>query len=344
MDLQEDLPVEILIGGNSYWKVIKDSSPIRLSESLVLIPSIFGWVLSGNRSRTRVNSTTVNFVHSNRTHLPPDKDLRRFWDLETIGITAGPKRTMGAKDSALLEEFHASFHIQDQRRVVSLPRKLGVVPPNNRMNAARRLSSLRERLDNNEALKEIYNAQMLDYILKGQVEVAPPEDSTMVFYLPHQAVKKVKNGRTKWRIVFNVSSYGRNAPSLNEVLEMGPNLQPEILAVLLRFRWHHSAIVGDITQAFLQLVLDREYRDLTRFFWYRTIPEGEGRYHTTDEVIAYRFTRLPFGLTCSPFLLTATLREHAERHKVTFPTVAPLIDKICLWTISQPARKVKTAQ
>jgi len=140
-------------------------------------------------------------------------------------------------------------------------------------------------------------------------------------------VKKVRNGRMKWRIVFDASSHESNAPSLNEVLEMGPNLQPEIFAVLLQFRLHHSAIVGDITQAFLQLVLDRRDRDLTRFYWYRTIPEGEGRYRTTNEVIAYRFTRLPFGLTCSPFLLAATLRDHAERHKETFPAVAPLRDK-----------------
>jgi len=103
---------------------------------------------------------------------------------------------------------------------------------------------------------------------------------------------------------------------------MGPKVLPEILAIL-RFRLHHSAIVGDITQAFLQLVLDREDRDLTRFFWYRTIPDGEGRHHTTDEVVTYRFTRLPFGLTCSPFLLSVTLREHAERHKTTFPAAAP---------------------
>jgi hypothetical protein len=41
--------------------------------------------------------------------------------------------------------------------------------------------------------------------------------------------------------------------------------------------------------------------------------------------MAYRFTPLPFGLTCSPFLLSATLREHADRHKVTFPSAAPLI-------------------
>ena len=180
---------------------------------------------------------------------------------------------MSAKDSGLLEEFHASFLIQDQRRVVSLPKKQGVALPNNKMNATRQLSSLRERLDNNEALKEIYYAQMVDYIAKGQVGVAPLEDSTAMFYLPHQAVKKVKNGRTKWRIVFDASSHESNAPSLNEVLEMGPNLQPEILAILLQFRLHPSAVVGDVTQVFLQLVLDREDRDLTRFFSYRTIPE-----------------------------------------------------------------------
>jgi hypothetical protein len=45
---------------------------------------------------------------------------------------------------------------------------------------------------------------MVDYIAKWQVEVAPVEDSTAMFYLPHQAVKKLKNG-TKWRTVFDAS-------------------------------------------------------------------------------------------------------------------------------------------
>jgi len=42
--------------------------------------------------------------------------------------------------------------------------------------------------------------------------------------------------------------------------------------------------------------------------------------------MTYRFTRLPFGLTCSSFLLSTALREHAQRHKSTFPTAAPLVD------------------
>ena len=38
----------------------------------------------------------------------------------------------------------------------------------------------------------------------------------------------------------------------------------------------------------------------------------------------YCFTRLPFGLTCRPFLLSASLTEHADRHKGTFPMAVPL--------------------
>jgi hypothetical protein len=92
----------------------------------------------------------------------------------------------------------------------------------------------------------------------------------------------------KWRIVFDASAHESTAPSLNDVLEMGPNFLPEIFAILLRFRLHNSTIVDDIMQAFLQLVI--EDRNLTRFFLYRTTPGGEGRYRTTDEVITYRFT------------------------------------------------------
>jgi hypothetical protein len=41
-DDHDDLPIEILIGGDHYWKIIKNATPIRLSQSLVLIPSKLG--------------------------------------------------------------------------------------------------------------------------------------------------------------------------------------------------------------------------------------------------------------------------------------------------------------
>ncbi|KAJ4437471.1 hypothetical protein ANN_17615 [Periplaneta americana] len=58
------LAIEILIGGDHYWKVVKDSSPIRISPTMVLIPSKLGWILSGNRSGITIGSTIVNYIHS----------------------------------------------------------------------------------------------------------------------------------------------------------------------------------------------------------------------------------------------------------------------------------------
>ena len=86
------------------------------------------------------------------------------------------------------------------------------------------------------------------------------------------------------------------------------------------------AIIVDIHQAFLQLQLDEKDRDLTRFFWYRVTRDDEGNYNTTDKVICYHFNRLPFGLTCSPFL-SASVRELATTHKDTFPTAVTLVDR-----------------
>jgi len=98
---------------------------------------------------------------------------------------------------------------------------------------------------------------MLDYIQRGQVEVVDPdEEQEGTFYLPHHSESKGKRGDTKWRIVFDATSHEKGEPSLNDTLEMGPNLLPEIFAMLLRFRLNLVVIIGDIRQTFLQFWLD----------------------------------------------------------------------------------------
>jgi hypothetical protein len=230
------------------------------------------------------------------------------------------------KDSAVLQDFHNSFRIENVRRVVSLPKKENYTLPSNRGNAENRFKLLEKRLSKNADPPRIYYNHMLDYIQCGQVEVVGSEkEPEGAFYLHHHAMSKGKRD-IKWRIVFDASSHEKGAPSLNDTLEMGPNLLPEIVATLLRVRLHPLAIVGDIHQAFLQLQLDEKDRDLARFFWYRVTRDFRGNYNTTDQVICYRFARLPFGLTSSPFLLTASLRELAMMHKDTFLTAAALVD------------------
>jgi hypothetical protein len=168
---------------------------------------------------------------------------------------------------------------------------------------------------------------MIDHVVKQHVELAPhTEESTGVFYMPHHVVKRERRGKIKWGIVFDASSNESDSPSLNDMLEIGPNLLPEVLATLLRFREHPVGIIGDIQQAFLHLPLDWKDRDFTRFLWYRVSQDDKGNHYTTNEVVTYQFTRLPFGLTCSPFLLSATVRELAARRREEYPTASPLID------------------
>ena len=57
----------------------------------------------------------------NLEHL--ENDLRRFWDLESIGIAPNQQTPLTAGDSQILQEFHDSYRTEDGRRVVRLPKK-----------------------------------------------------------------------------------------------------------------------------------------------------------------------------------------------------------------------------
>ena len=123
-------------------------------------------------------------------------------------------------------------------------------------------------------------------------------------YLPHQAVYKASTG--KFRRVHDGSAKPyKGAVSINDVLEKGPNLTASILHILLGFRKSKFAIKADIEKAFPQVGISEEDRDVLRCLW---IEDGK--------VVVYRFKRLPFGLSCSPFILQATLRLHLGENNV----------------------------
>ena len=130
------------------------------------------------------------------------------------------------------------------------------------------------------------------------------ENGKYCCYLPHQAVYKASSG--KFRRVHDGSAKPyKGAVSINDVLEKGPNLTASILHILLVFRKSKFAIKVDIEKAFPQVGISEEDRDVLRCLW---IEDGK--------VVVYRFKRLPFGLSCSPFILQATLRLHLGENNV----------------------------
>ncbi|GFT80003.1 integrase catalytic domain-containing protein [Nephila pilipes] len=48
------LPIELLIDGHYYWQIVTAESPIKLSQSFVMVSSMFGGILSGLRTHTTI--------------------------------------------------------------------------------------------------------------------------------------------------------------------------------------------------------------------------------------------------------------------------------------------------
>ena len=77
--------------------------------------------------------------------------------------------------------------------------------------------------------------------------------------------------------------------------------------ILLRFRCYPVALTGDIEKAFLMLNVCEHDRNALRFLWW------DRTFSNERHVQVYRFARVMFGLTSSPFLLNATLK-HLEQY------------------------------
>ena len=91
--------------------------------------------------------------------------------------------------------------------------------------------------------------------------------------------------------------------SLNECLHQGPVILPDLYGILIRFRIYPIVVLAYIKKAFLQVGIQEAEQDVTRFLWFR----DPAKLDTEDNLITYRFCRVPFGLICSPFLLAQLL-------------------------------------
>lgn len=99
------------------------------------------------------------------------------------------------------------------------------------------------------------------------IKVADKTYKGLVAYLPKREVERDDALSKKCRPVFDGSERLKGQPSINDLLEVGPNLNPEILEVLLRFRLHKVAWTADITKAFLQIRLAEKDQEKLRFLF-----------------------------------------------------------------------------
>ncbi|KAL9989289.1 hypothetical protein ACROYT_G003822 [Oculina patagonica] len=294
----------------------------QVIPGLNLMASKLGWILTGRvKSQEAQSAPSVSMLtytsspiraHLAAQELPIDHTttLEEFWKLETLGISEPMCVT---DDDEALQKFNDTVRFEDGRYQVTWPWKeeSPSLPTNYELAMGRLRSLLNRPMRNPEHLTK-YDAVIQDQLQKGIIEVVPDEDSanTLKHYIPHHEIVTPEKTTTKIRIVFDASAKTRKgSQSLNESLHRGPIILEDLCGLLMRFRLNKVALVAGVEKAFHQVGLQPEDRDVTRFVWLKdaTKPTLE------NNVQVLRFTRVPFGMISSPFLLAATVKYHLNR-------------------------------
>ncbi|XP_043210612.1 uncharacterized protein LOC122375344 isoform X2 [Amphibalanus amphitrite] len=294
-----ELTVDILIGLDYYWQLM-GTGCLRSDLGPVAQQTVFGWIISGQYecANSQNSSGTQLLVMSDVS----EERLRQFWDLDAIGIK--PLDDDIGSDP-VLKEFESSVCFKEGRYEVKLPWKPDGQDKlmDNRKTAEVRLRSLTRKLEKDPQLQSDYDHALEELEAEGIItEVScDADDAFPVFYLPHRPVVRQSSVTTKVRPVFDASAKGPNLVSLNDCLETGPCLLPDLVQVLLRFRRWKFAVSADIRKAFLMVQLCDKDQEVHRFLWQHG-----------DRIRTMKFCRVTFGVNCSPFLLSATIRHHLK--------------------------------
>lgn len=227
--------------------------------------------MQGPVSTSSVTDTTCMHISlSKDTQI--SKQLHAFWEVESLGIVNKPLQSPEETDA--LQSFEETTTFKDGHYQVELPWRSdrSNLSDNFRV-AKKRVESLKRRLKMDATLYTRYNDVIQDYLQQGICEDVPKNTSvaeqleSVTYDMPHHAVLQEDKVTTKLRVVFDASSHEEGCPSLNDCLLTGPNLNPNLLDVLIKFRLHQIAFTADITKAFLQIALKERDKDAVRFFW-----------------------------------------------------------------------------
>jgi len=307
-DLAEDQnEIELLIGSDHYAKWLTGRKHC-LANGLVALETCFGWTLSGKLSQTGEDKPDEACAMLVTSMFVAEASVAELWKLEAIGIhDPAEHKTHEEKQASVKEHFLRTVtRSEDGRYSVSLPWTVTCPElPDNREVAERRLVSLTAKLQSRGQYQE-YQKVFDDWLTEGIIETVNDDGDKKqhCHYLPHRAVFKPESLTTPVRPVFDASCKVGRAPSLNQVLEKGPNLVELLPAVLLRFRENKIGVTADIRKAFQMIAVEEADRDFLRFLWCES-PD-------TTEFKVFRHKRVVFGVNCSPFLLAAVLELHLK--------------------------------
>ena len=154
---------------------------------------------------------------------------------------------------------------------MSLPRKI----PTPVLGESRRTALTRFVRNEKSLLRkgnwEKFQQVVQEYISMGHAQLATPQELCLpdqfCYYMPMHAVFKLSSSSTKIRVVFDASCPTSSGVSLNDTLEAGPTLHPNLDIILVRFRSYRVALSGDVSKMYREVLLSEADRQYHRFVW-----------------------------------------------------------------------------
>ncbi len=264
-------------------------------------------------------------VHSVHPHLKEMRDnINRLSELEgTLGVRPQEKTPLNQMDQKMLDTVkqETTFDPVEKKYVVPVcwkkdPRLMA----SNFQSAKGRLMGLvRTKFKNDSYKKNYLNVvkKLKDNDHCEKVKVNPRTRGQCL--MAHFGVEK-ESETTPLRVVMDGAAKGPEGESLNDYLCPGPKLQSSLTDLLIHFRMKPFALVGDISQMFLQVLLKPADRAFHRFLW-ATDEEG------LKEPEVLQSTRWVFGNTQAPFAAQFAILKLIEDHGHKFPLAARFLEK-----------------
>ncbi|KAL1480900.1 hypothetical protein MTO96_050654, partial [Rhipicephalus appendiculatus] len=165
--------ISLLIGADQLWQFMSgETKRYHGQKSLVAMGSAFGWMLQGPLSFDTSLESALNVcvLRLSTSADSTDEILRRFWDLESIGIMPADNTPTKEKNT-VLERFDQEVTFFNGRYQVALPWKESCGQlDDNRMQAMKRLKYLGKKMKNNLEFAVEYDATIRNYVKMGHAE------------------------------------------------------------------------------------------------------------------------------------------------------------------------------
>lgn len=312
----EPSDIDLLIGAGLYWKILLGTPRNSLKGQPALQNTKLGWIIGGEMYDHQDNSSETCLTVTNDMLR---QQIERFWIQESI-----PEGASYTVEEETCEQYFAKTTTRDStgRFQVRLPMKPEVILGDSKKLALRRLLSLERRFVRNPALKSEYVKFMDDYREQNHMSLVTKDcdNGTEEYLLPHQAVIRAESKTTKIRVVFDASAKTTFGTTPNEKLIAGPNLQRELIDIILRFRTHAYVLTADVAMMFRQILVDKRDRSYQRILWRKTPDEN---------INTFELNTVTYGTSCAPYLAIRCLRQLAEENGADLPQAAKAVREDC---------------